>query len=103
MHGCRRKVHWVGTRIWGDGVEYFHNRPSIPNPSPEIYSNGKTRVPWPLNLSHIWTHPGLQGQFHVTARRITTARIYTACHVRTRVPHGLDGFRALPPQQFDDL
>src|SRR5215813_9757247 len=21
-----------------------------------------------LNLSHIWTHPGLQGQFHVTAR-----------------------------------
>src|SRR6516162_3676091 len=44
MHGCRRKVHWIGTRIWGDGVEYFHNRPSIPNPSPEIYSNGKTRV-----------------------------------------------------------
>src|SRR6516162_8235976 len=43
MHGCRRKVHWVGTRIWGDGVECFHNRPSIPNPSPEIYSNGKTR------------------------------------------------------------
>src|SRR5713101_3698453 len=43
MHGCRRKVHWVGTRIWGDGVECFHNRPSIPNPGPEIYSNGKTR------------------------------------------------------------
>ena len=34
-----------------------------------------------LNLSHIWTHPGLQGQFRVTARRITTARIYTACSV----------------------
>jgi hypothetical protein len=32
-----------------------------------------------LNLSHIWTHPGLQGQVRVTARRITTARIYTAC------------------------
>src|SRR6516164_11273461 len=44
MHGCRRKVHWIGTRTWGDGVEYFHNRPSIPNPSPEIYSNGKTRI-----------------------------------------------------------
>jgi hypothetical protein len=57
----------------------------------------------PLNLSHIWTHPGLQGQFRVTACRITTARIYTACHVRTRVSPGLDGFRALPPQQFDDL
>ena len=54
-------------------------------------------------LSHIWTHPGLQGQFRVTACRITTARIYTACHVRTRVSPGLDGFRALPPQQFDDL
>ena len=37
-----------------------------------------------LNLSLIWTHPGLQGQFRVTARRITTARIYTACYVRTR-------------------
>src|SRR5713101_2973001 len=44
MHGCRRKVHWVGTRIWGDWVECFHNRPSIPNPSTESYSNGKTRV-----------------------------------------------------------
>ena len=30
---------------------------------------------------HIWTHPGLQGQVDVTARRITTARIYTACSV----------------------
>src|SRR2546423_12655877 len=44
MHGCRRKVHWVGTRIWGDWVECFHHRPSIPNPNTEIYSNGKTRV-----------------------------------------------------------
>src|SRR5262249_38936947 len=43
MHSCRRKVHWVGTRIWGDWVECFHHRPSIPNPSTEIYSNGKTR------------------------------------------------------------
>jgi hypothetical protein len=34
-----------------------------------------------LNLSHIWTHPGLQGQVRVTARRITTARIYTACYM----------------------
>jgi hypothetical protein len=33
------------------------------------------------DISHIWTHPGLQGQFRVTARRITTARIYTACHM----------------------
>jgi hypothetical protein len=33
-----------------------------------------------LNLSLIWTHPGLQGQCRVTAHRITTARIYTACH-----------------------
>src|SRR5262245_52120571 len=43
MHGCRCKVHWVGTRIGGDWVECFHHRPSIPNPSTEIYSNGKTR------------------------------------------------------------
>jgi hypothetical protein len=34
-----------------------------------------------LNLSPIWTHPGLQGQFRVTARRITTARLYPACHM----------------------
>src|SRR5438132_3509560 len=44
MHGCRRKVYWVGARIWGDWVECFHNKPSIPNPSTESYSNGKTRV-----------------------------------------------------------
>src|SRR5438132_6660423 len=43
MHGCRRKVYWVGARIWGDWVECFHNKPSIPNPSTESYSNGKTR------------------------------------------------------------
>jgi hypothetical protein len=34
-----------------------------------------------LNFSHIWTHPALQGQCRVTARKITTARIYTACHM----------------------
>src|SRR3989449_9503646 len=44
MHGCRRKGYWVSARIWGDWVECFHNRPSIPNPSTESYSNGKTRV-----------------------------------------------------------
>src|SRR6266446_5750522 len=43
MHGCRRKGYWVSARIWGDWVECFHNRPSIPNPSTESYSNGKTR------------------------------------------------------------
>src|SRR3989440_5476851 len=46
MHGCRRKGYWVSARIWGDWVECFHNRPSIPNPSTESYSNGKTRVLW---------------------------------------------------------
>src|SRR5438105_8850113 len=44
MHGRRRKVYWVGARIWGDWGECFHNKPSIPNPSTESYSNGKTRV-----------------------------------------------------------
>src|SRR6266852_3723293 len=44
MHSCRRKGYWVSARIWGDCVECFHNRPSIPNPSTESYSNGKTRV-----------------------------------------------------------
>src|SRR2546422_9908559 len=44
MHGCRRKGYWVGARIWRDWVECFHNRPSIPNPSTESYSNGKTGV-----------------------------------------------------------
>jgi hypothetical protein len=29
----------------------------------------------------LWTHPGLQGPCRVTARRITTARIYPACHM----------------------
>src|SRR6266849_696273 len=43
MHSCRRKGYWVSARIWGDWVECFHNRPSIPNPSTESYSNGKTR------------------------------------------------------------
>jgi hypothetical protein len=43
MHGRRRKVYWVGARIWGDWVECFHHKPSIPNPSIESYSNGKTR------------------------------------------------------------
>src|SRR6516164_8536086 len=57
MHGCRRKVHWIGTRIWGDGVEYFHNRPSIPNPSPEIYSNGKTRVKGTRRISQPYPYP----------------------------------------------
>src|SRR5262245_62026981 len=51
MHSCRRKVHWVGTRLWGDWIECFHHKPSIPNPSTEIYSNGKTRV--------ILLHPNL--------------------------------------------
>jgi hypothetical protein len=50
MHGCRRKVHWVGARIWGDWVECFHNRPSIPNPSTESYSNGKTREDTPHGI-----------------------------------------------------
>src|SRR5467141_1006656 len=44
MHGRRRKVYWVSARIGGEWVECFHNRPSIPNPSTESYSNGKTRV-----------------------------------------------------------
>src|SRR6266481_9225719 len=44
MHSCRRKGYWVSARIWGDWVECFHHRPSIPNPSTESYSNGKTRV-----------------------------------------------------------
>jgi hypothetical protein len=44
MHGCRRKGYWVGARIWRDWVECFHHRPSIPNPSTESYSNGKTGV-----------------------------------------------------------
>src|SRR5258705_3345501 len=43
MHGRRRKVYWVSARIGGEWVECFHNRPSIPNPSTESYSNGKTR------------------------------------------------------------
>src|SRR6267378_176687 len=43
MHGRRRKGYWVSARIGGEWVECFHNRPSIPNPSTESYSNGKTR------------------------------------------------------------
>jgi hypothetical protein len=74
-----------------------------------------------LNLSHIWTHPGLQGQCRVTARRITTARIYTymdssrpasrkwmmsnrepRASMRPLVgerPPGPDGMRSLSPQR----
>ena len=43
MHGCRRKVHWVGARIWGGWGEGFYHRTSLPNPSTENYANGKTR------------------------------------------------------------
>jgi hypothetical protein len=43
MYGRCRKVYWVGTRIWGDWIECFHNTPSISNPRVESYSNGKTR------------------------------------------------------------
>ena len=42
------------------------------------------------SISRIYGPPGLQEQFRVTARRITTAGISTACHVRTRVPRGLE-------------
>jgi len=84
-----------------DGV--FRHPYLVPRDFDRVGDQDGLPLPESLNLSHIWTHPGLQGQFRVTACRITTARIYTACHVRTRVPPGLDGFRALPPQQFDDL
>src|SRR5262249_26969553 len=67
MHSCRRKVHWVGTRIWGDWVECFHHRPSIPNPSTEIYSNGKTRVIEILCLSYDFSSP----LWHPLAVRMT--------------------------------
>jgi hypothetical protein len=50
-------------------------------PAGELLTELTTSKRGTLNLSHIWTHPGLQGQFRVTARRITTARIYTACSV----------------------
>src|SRR5262245_61061817 len=56
-----------------------------------------------LNLSHIWTHPALQGQCLLMAVRGTTARIYPASCLEGRCPLRHDGICALPPQHFDDL
>ena len=54
-------------------------------------------------LSHIWTHPALQGQCLLMAVRGTTARIYPASCLEGRCPLRHDGICALPPQHFDDL
>jgi hypothetical protein len=54
-------------------------------------------------LSHIWTHPALQGQCLLMAVRGTTARIYPASFLEGRCPLRHDGICALPPQHFDDL
>src|SRR5262249_14858310 len=81
MHGCRRKVHWVGTRIWGDWVECFHHRPSIPNPSTEIYSNGKTRVCYTLRIRYCLNSAILsilEGWFY-GIEKYETFRPYDSC------------------------
>ena len=55
-------------------------------------------------LTHIWTHPGLQGQFRVDSSQALRLHAYIR-PVRWRAlwPPGLDGFRALPPQHVHDL
>ena len=57
----------------------------------------------PLNFSHIWTHPALQGQCLLMTVRGTTARLYPASWLEGRCPLRHDGICALPPQHFDDL
>jgi hypothetical protein len=54
-------------------------------------------------LSHIWTHPRLQGSSFPIAERMPTARIYPALPVEGVAPPGHDGICALPPQQLLDL
>jgi hypothetical protein len=60
-------------------------------------------LPSSLNLSHIWTHPALQGQCLLMAVRGTTACIYPASFLEGHCPLRHDGICALPPQHFDDL
>jgi len=67
------------------------------------WSRAASRKIGSLNLSHIWTHPALQGQCLLMAVRGTTARIYPASCLEGRCPLRHDGICALPPQHFDDL
>ena len=60
-------------------------------------------LPTSLNLSHVWTHPALQGPCDLMAVRDTTARLYPAACWEGRRPLRHDGICALPPQHFDDL
>src|SRR5215471_3126302 len=47
-------------------------------PLPRNRLAGGVPITESLNLSHIWTHPALQGQCLLMAARGTTARIYPA-------------------------
>src|SRR5215471_1451688 len=72
-------------------------------PLPRNRLAGGVLITESLNLSHIWTHPALQGQCLLMAARGTTARIYPASCSEGRGPLRHDGICALPPQHFDDL
>jgi len=56
-----------------------------------------------LHCSHIWTHPGLPGPVRMTARRITTVRIYTVCYMEDTYASQPGWTPRLSPQHFDDL
>ena len=69
-----------------------------------LLSSGAHYVIERLHLSHIWTHPGLQGQFRVdSSQELRLHAVYTACQMEGTLASGLDGFCALPPQHVHDL